>query len=90
MVEFLMLLMLASGPSGQEVYKANKCAVCHSIAGVGNKKGPLDGIGSKMSKVEITKSLLNPRDSGRKPLMKPVKLPEDELKVLVDYLAGLK
>ena len=85
-----MMFMLASGPSGQEVYQTNKCNICHSIAGVGNKKGPLDGIGSKLSKADITRALLTPKDSGRKPAMKPVKLPEKELVALVDYLASLK
>ncbi|MGH9237147.1 MAG: c-type cytochrome [Vicinamibacterales bacterium] len=27
---------------GKQVYTAQKCQVCHSIAGVGNKKGALD------------------------------------------------
>ena len=90
MLELLMMFMLVSGPNGQDVYKANKCAVCHSIAGVGNKKGPLDGIGNKLSKAAIKEALLNPKDSGRKPAMKPVKLQEAELEALVEYLAGLK
>ena len=90
MLELLMMFILASGPIGQEVYQTNKCQVCHSIAGAGNKKGPLDGIGSKMPKAAIKEVLLNPKDSGRKPLMKPVKLPENELEALVDYLASLK
>src|SRR5262245_22122925 len=31
---------------GQQVYVAQKCAVCHSIAGKGNAKGTLDGVGA--------------------------------------------
>lgn len=27
---------------GAEIYAAQKCGVCHSIAGKGNVKGPLD------------------------------------------------
>ena len=32
---------------GMKVYGEQKCALCHSIADKGNKKGPLDGIGKK-------------------------------------------
>ena len=33
---------------------SQKCGVCHSIAGQGNKNNPLDGVGSKLS-VEDTR-----------------------------------
>ena len=32
---------------GQEVYAAQKCSVCHSIAGKGGKQSPLDGVGQE-------------------------------------------
>jgi len=32
---------------GQQVYADQKCGLCHSIGDKGNKKGPLDGVGSK-------------------------------------------
>ena len=31
---------------GEAVYAEQKCSVCHSIGDKGNKKGPLDGIGT--------------------------------------------
>jgi len=34
---------------GQKVYAAEKCAICHSIGGTGNKRGPLDGAGTKLT-----------------------------------------
>ena len=34
---------------GAKVYAANKCTQCHSVEGKGNKKGPLDEVGSKLS-----------------------------------------
>ncbi len=34
---------------GQEVYAAQKCQMCHSIAGKGSKTNPLDGVGKKLS-----------------------------------------
>ena len=29
---------------GQHVYDAQKCSVCHSVAGKGGKQNPLDGV----------------------------------------------
>ena len=33
---------------GQEVYTAQKCGMCHSVAGKGGKQSPLDGVGAKL------------------------------------------
>ena len=38
---------------GQEVYAAQKCSVCHAIAGKGGKANPLDGVGAKLSADDI-------------------------------------
>ena len=38
---------------GQEVYAAQKCSVCHAIAGKGGKASPLDGVGAKLSADDI-------------------------------------
>ncbi len=35
--------------AGEKVYADQKCSVCHSIAGKGNAKGPLDDVGSRLS-----------------------------------------
>src|SRR5689334_12279077 len=45
---FLTSPLFAQGAAdkGKEVYAAQKCSICHSIGGVGNKKGPLDKVGS--------------------------------------------
>src|SRR5690349_12627747 len=40
-------------PKGEEIYAAQKCALCHSIGDKGNRKGPLDGVGSKLSHDEL-------------------------------------
>ena len=34
---------------GEAVYAEQKCSLCHSIAGKGNAKGSLDGVGKKLS-----------------------------------------
>jgi mono/diheme cytochrome c family protein len=82
---------------GQKVYAANKCTTCHSIDGKGNKKGPLDEVGSKLTADEIRAWLLHPDDmaakskSTRKPVMKAYdKLPKDDIEALVTYLQSLK
>ena len=45
---------------GQAVYAAQKCSVCHSIKGKGNKANPLDGVGTKLSAEDIRKWITNP------------------------------
>jgi mono/diheme cytochrome c family protein len=82
---------------GQKVYTANKCGTCHSIAGKGNKKGPLDEVGSKLTEAEIREWIVNPKEmtkktnSTRKPLMKEhPKLTPDDVDALVAYMQSLK
>ena len=83
---------------GQEVYAAQKCSVCHSIAGKGNKANPLDGVGKKLSADEIRQWITTPTEmtakmkSTKKPPMpaKYGKLPKEELDALVAYLQSLK
>ena len=38
---------------GQKLYVSQKCSQCHSVAGKGNKKGPLDDVGSKLTADEL-------------------------------------
>ena len=84
---------------GQKVYTAVKpaCITCHSVDGKGNKKGPLDEVGSKLSADEIRQWLVNAEEmtakakAARKPLMKSYsKLPKEDLDALVAYLHSLK
>jgi mono/diheme cytochrome c family protein len=82
---------------GKAVYAEQKCKLCHSIAGEGNAKGPLDGIGSKLSADEIKHWLTNPKEMSdkvkaeRKPPMKayPNLSPADQ-DALVAYILSLK
>jgi len=87
----------ATVAKGAKVYAANKCMQCHSIEGKGNKKGPLDEVGSKLSADEIRQWITHPADmsaktkSERKPAMKAYdKLPKDDLDALVAYMQSLK
>jgi mono/diheme cytochrome c family protein len=83
---------------GQEVYTAQKCSVCHQVAGKGSKANPLDGVGAKLPADDIRQWIVNPTDaaakanSTKKPPM-PAKyggLPAEDLDALVAYMASLK
>jgi len=83
---------------GAAVYTAQKCQMCHIIAGKGNKANPLDGVGGKLSADEIKQWITHPTEaaakakSTKKPPM-PAKygsLPAADLDALVAYMASLK
>ena len=83
---------------GEQVYAAQKCATCHSIAGKGKKTNPLDGVGAKLSADDIKQWIVDPKGmtakskSTKKPPMpaKYDKLPPADIDALVAYLASLK
>ncbi len=81
---------------GAEVYAAQKCALCHSIGDKGNKKGPLDGVGSKLKEADLrqwmtdAKGMTAKTSATRKPEMKSYALPKDDLDAIVAYMASLK
>ena len=81
---------------GEKVYGEAKCALCHSIGEKGNKKGPLDGVGSKLSKDDLrawvvdAKGMTTKTKATRKPDMKTYDLPKDDVDALVAYMAALK
>ena len=81
---------------GAKVYADQKCSICHAIDGQGNKKGPLDGVGAKLSTDDIrawivdAKGMTDKTKSDRKPPMKNYVLPKDDLDALVAYMASLK
>ncbi|OLD64467.1 MAG: hypothetical protein AUI47_05830 [Acidobacteria bacterium 13_1_40CM_2_68_5] len=75
---------------GQKVYADKHCSMCHSIAGKGNPKTPLDGVGSKMSADDLKKYIINPKSV--KPdskMMANPNLPAEELDALIVYLKTL-
>ena len=82
---------------GQKVFAAQKCSICHSIAGEGNKKGPLEGVGSKLSADAIRQWIVGAPEMAakvkaeRKPAMKAyTSLAKDDLDALVAYIQSLK
>ncbi|MGA2264659.1 MAG: c-type cytochrome, partial [Acidobacteriota bacterium] len=44
-----LLAFGADAKKGADVYAKNNCKMCHSIAGVGSPKSPLDGVGAKLT-----------------------------------------
>jgi mono/diheme cytochrome c family protein len=93
----LALAQDAKAERGKKVFAEQKCKICHSIGGVGNAKGVLDGVGGKLSATDIKEWLTNPKDmatkakADRKPPMKSFKdLSADDLDALVVYLGSLK
>ena len=83
---------------GAEVYAAQKCQICHAIAGKGGKANPLDGVGKKLSADDIRQWITHPTEmtakakSTKKPPMpnKYGSLPAADLDALVAYMASLK
>jgi len=81
---------------GEELYAAQKCGLCHSIGDKGNKKGPLDGVGARLSSDELRQWLVDARGmtaktgAPRKPEMKNYALPKDDVDALVAYMTTLK
>jgi mono/diheme cytochrome c family protein len=81
---------------GQQLFADQKCTLCHSIGDKGNKKGPLDGAGTKLSADELrswitdAKTMTAKTKATRKPEMKAYTLPKDDVDALVAYLQTLK
>ena len=81
---------------GAEVFTAQKCSLCHAIAGKGNPKGALDDVGSKLKADEIrewivdSKGMTAKTKPTRKPDMKAYSLPKEDVDALVAYLSSLK
>ena len=77
--------------NGKKVYAANKCKLCHSIDGVGNKKSPLDGVGGKLTVEDMKTWIVEPKKMLASTKMKAYpKLPEKDLEDLVAYMMSLK
>ena len=82
---------------GLQVFTAQKCSICHAVAGKGNAKGALDSIGAKLSADEIRQWLANAPEMAaktkatRKPVMKSyASLAKEDVDALVAYLQSLK
>ena len=81
---------------GEKVFAAQKCALCHSIGGKGNAKGPMEEALSTMSNDDIrawitdAKGMTAKTKAARKPAMKEFNLPKEDVDALVAYLSATK
>jgi mono/diheme cytochrome c family protein len=82
---------------GEAVFAAQKCSICHAIAGKGNAKGSLDDVGSRLSAGQIHEwivaapEMMVKTKAARKPAMKSyATLPKEDIDALVAYLQTLK
>lgn len=102
-IAFVSIVALAplaaaqSAEKGKEVYTAQKCSICHSVAAAGNKKGPLDKVGAKLTAAEIRNWIVGAPEmaakakADRKPPMKAyTTLAKEDVDNLVAYLQTLK
>ena len=81
---------------GEKLFVDQKCTLCHSVADKGNKKGPLDGVATKLKPEEIREWLTDAKGmtakmkATRKPEMKAYTLPKEDVESLAAYLMTLK
>lgn len=90
-------LLTPLAEAGRVVYEAQRCASCHSIAGAGSPRYPLDGVGSRhtpqamaawiVGAAEIADAL--PASVVRRK-QRYAELPPHELEALVAYLLSLR
>ena len=101
---FILALTVSALPAhaqdtakGAAVYAAQKCATCHALDGKGMAKGPLDGVGKKLTADEIHQWIVNPAEMAKKanatrkpPMRAYPNLPKEDLDALVAFLASKK
>lgn len=83
---------------GRRIYEREKCVVCHQIAGKGNSRFPLDGVGRRLTRDQIRRWFTNtvemeaalPRMPAIRMSSRKYKLDESDLEALVAYLASLR
>jgi cytochrome c2 len=77
--------------NGQKLYTAQKCSLCHKIAGKGGPMGPdLGKVGATRDAKWLKGYLTNPKSLDPKNKMPPVKLKGAEMDDLIAYLLSLK
>jgi len=76
---------------GRETYAELRCAACHSIAGQGSPRYPLDGVGNRLTREEIRLWIEDPqsiRPGVRKPAFDD--LEAEALEGLITYMEHLR
>lgn len=82
---------------GAKLFVDQKCNLCHAVAGKGNPKGPMDGVGTNLGANEIREWITSPKEmtaktkAERKPPMKAYpNLSKTHVDALVAYLGSLR
>jgi mono/diheme cytochrome c family protein len=77
--------------AGKKIFDGESCDACHGENGVGTSAGPkLSGATAQKSPEELAKLLRHPTAKMLEGEMKPVDVPEGDLKALVAYIKSLK
>jgi mono/diheme cytochrome c family protein len=82
----------AEPATGAQLIQSKGCRGCHQLGGSGGSLGPaLDKVGGRLPADKIRQILQNPKSRNPSSIMPSfAHLPAEEIKTLVDYLAGLK
>ena len=76
---------------GKRVFVEQRCQACHAVAGQGNRRYPLDGVGSRLDAKALRTWIVAPQEMDpkvRKPAYDDVSA--TDLDALVAYLASLR
>jgi mono/diheme cytochrome c family protein len=84
--------------AGRRLYVTQKCSACHLVAGQGNKRFPLDGVGQRLTAVDLRRWFTHtvemearlPKQPAIKMSSRKYKLSDADLDALVAYLQSLK
>ncbi len=84
--------------TGRKVYEREKCAACHEMAGKGNSRFPLDGVGSRLTAAQLRRWITDtarmedalPRMPAVRMSATKFRLKSSDLDALVAYLQSLK
>lgn len=83
--------------AGRTIFESRNCGTCHSVAGTGNPRNPLDGVGSRLNVEQLrdwttgTGSASNSLSAGvRGRKARYLEMSEAEMEALLHYLSALK
>jgi len=75
---------------GIKVYAAERCSSCHAIAGVGNRRYPLDGVGSRLTREDIQMWIVAPQKVNPRVRKRAYTLSPEDLDGIVTYMLSLR
>lgn len=83
--------------AGRKIFESRNCGTCHSVAGTGNPRNPLDGVGSRLDIEQLrdwttgTGSASNSLSAGvRGRKARYSEMSQAEMEALLHYLSALK